>query len=434
MRVYAHWLDGEYRKALTGATEPNPWTAHDLQAERLLKTFALFGASVVLSDAQVVDSPVLWRLFADGSFRLFVRRNPEYLQLIANPVSPNSDQRWAIATSGLELALRAGRIASPMHDPSSFVSFYQQVLTQGPVLDLDRLLATRSGTPDIEPLIGFSETLKYFLSPEARVASLPAGRTRHTLYDILHLALGNPQLTGSDGHHVEGTLALIDRVVEAPEDRVRRAVIHNQLDLNQPHHVGAWRTIVQAWNVAVQKSVCETGGSIGNLPRSVPVGAYVDQPADILLVGDSTRLESGQLESAPGREFRLGWDPGDLDWQDLNEIVEATSDVRADLHRALLGNDGEHKLHEMRRFADAVASNAPGRLEPPINRWWIWALGGVALRFGGPEAPMLGVAFFAGQAGQDAIVWALNALRDRMIAARVSESAQAIQLTGSSSA
>ncbi len=63
MKVYAHWLEGDYRKALTGVTVQQPWSVEDEKAERLIKTLALFGGSIVLSDVQVVDSPVVWRLF-----------------------------------------------------------------------------------------------------------------------------------------------------------------------------------------------------------------------------------------------------------------------------------------------------------------------------------------------------------------------------------
>jgi len=424
MKMYAHWLDGEYRKALTGVTVQSPTSSEDTEAHRLIKTLALFGGSFVLSDVQIVDSPVLWETFAQNDFRRFLRANSDFLELKAAPVTHGKDSRWAIATSGLERALKVGRIASPMQESGSVIQMCREVVTAGPSADFDELLVRKRGSPDLDALRGFMEAVKYFSSPSAQVKELADG-PRHNLYSILELAVSNPDLGGVDRQHVEGTLKLIDQIVENPQGRTRRSVIYEHLDLANRRHLASWKTIVQAWNVAAQKSVCETGGSIGKMANVVPIGAYVDQTADIMLTGTDNDLSPGKQclnELIP--EIPLSFDPGDLSWADLARITNDTkcAEARSTLRAALMTGDQENIASAVRSYADLIAPLIEGRLQSPVG-WWIWALGPVLLRFGGPVAPMLGVALFAGQVGERAMVWVVNRLRDRVIAARVVESA-----------
>lgn len=427
MRVYAHWLDGEYRKALAGGMDqPHPWTQQDAQAERLLKTFALFGVSVVLGDAQLVDSPVLWRLFASESFRRFARQESAFLQLRASPVTPQADRRWAIASAGLELAVRAGRISTPMNDAAGFVKLYREILADGPAPDIDGRLAQRSKHPDIGTMTGFAEAFRYFLSSTSNVDEPPKRSARLTLYDVLTLARESSRIGGTDERHITATIDLIDGMGLDPADRVRRAVIHNHLDFTRPAHVGSWRTIVQAWNVAVQRSVCDTGGSIGNLPRSVPIGAYVDQPVDVLLEVDerqATMPSPSETTTAP--TFSLNWDPADLTWVDLLVLREKTDDARAVLYAAIESQESRHVIDALRRFGEVLAKNAPNRLAAPVKPF-VWGIGGVVVYFAAPAVlPALGLA----KGSEEVIVRLLNAYRDRIIATRVVELASTLGLT-----
>jgi hypothetical protein len=266
MRVYAHWLDGEYRKALTGVDIRRPQAPEDETAERIVKTIALFGGTLVPSDAQLVDSPVLWRLFSNNGFRQFVQSDKKFLELVAHPVTRGSDYRWSITTAGLQKAIIAGRIASPMFDGNAIVSLFRDIIEAGPSVDLTALLGRRRGTLDSDALFGFTELFRYFTSASPRVAEPLIGRPSDTLYSILERALDNPFLAGEDRRQVESTVALINKRVDK-DRRSRRAVIYDNLDPLVPADVDAWKLIVQAWNVAAQRTVCDTGGSIGNMRR-----------------------------------------------------------------------------------------------------------------------------------------------------------------------
>ena len=420
MKTYAHWLDGEYRKALTNVTVEKPVSAEDAQAQRLLKTLALFGGSFVLSDVQIVDSPVLWEAFSQGDFRRFLHSNSEFLELRVLPVISGKDPRWAIATSGLERALRVGRIASPMRENGSVIRLCQELLSAGPTGDFDELLSARKLSPDFKALCGFVEAVKYFSAPSARVHELTT-KPAHNLYTILEVALGNSDLIGVDRRHVEQTKQLIDSLVENPTERTRRAVIYERLDPANRQHRASWKTIVQAWNVAAQKSVCETGGSIGRMANVVPIGAYVDQTADLMLESPADDLSPTVrrfTEVIP--EIPLTWDPGDLGWDDLLKISEDTkcADARSEMQAALLSADQENITSTIKKYSDSIAPMIKGRLQPPVKPW-IWLVGQVIVSFGGPAAPMLRVALVGGQGVQWSLVRAVNNLRDKVIAARI---------------
>ena len=104
MRLYAQWLHGAYFKlALSegrGIREPQLFEA----TIAVLKLHALFGTRIVLSDVQVIDSPIVLRLFADSSFRSFLRKHPYFLELVAYPEKVTEPTRYSIATAGLRRA------------------------------------------------------------------------------------------------------------------------------------------------------------------------------------------------------------------------------------------------------------------------------------------------------------------------------------------
>ncbi len=289
------------------------------------------------------------------------------------------------------------------------------------------MLARRRGSPDFDALSGFVATIKYFASPMSRIAEPLPARPQHTFYSVIETALRNPELEGSHLKEVEGTIQLVDRLVENPADRIRRAAVYDHLDWSKPGHFNAWRIIVQAWNVAAQRTVCASGGSIGNMSHSGPIGAYVDQTADIMLKGVDEDLPKPSSLQPLVPEIPIEWDPGDLSWAELDQITsdERSGDARSNLQKALTIPGKEHIETAVMEFAETIAPLVKNKVKRP-ERWWIWALGGVLIRFGGPAAPMLGVALFAGQAAERGMFWAVRRFGERMMAARILETAKQI--------
>ena len=425
MRAYAHWLDGDYRKVLTGVTVENPTSPHDALAKRVIKTYALFGGSFVLSDSQIVDSPVLWDLFSQADFRKFLLFNTDFLQLKAAPVDPSKDDRWSIVAAGMERAIKAGHIGSPIQNQGYVIRLFDHILTAGPNTDLDEILHTKHDSPDSDTINGFISTLAHFRS-SASVVSKRLVKPDHNLYKMLELASINPEIPEVDRLHLEHTVSLIKELLPDDEEgRTKRAVIHRHLDLSDRQHAAAWRTIVQAWNVAAQKSICPLGGSIGNVPNSVPVGAYVDQTSHVMFTGDVAQSSAAErIVETLIPEIPFCWNPDDLSWSELSRITndEACQKARRDIREAEACGDRELLVESLIQLANAIAPIAKGKVQIP-ERWWIWALGGVLLRFGPPGAPMLGAALYAVQASERIKAWTINELRRQVIAAGVIDAA-----------
>lgn len=91
VRVYAHWLDPEFVDALNRKAG---------MLERSLKVHALLGDTLVLSDIQLIDSPLIYRLFAKDDFRQFLRDFPAFMQVVAQPTLGND--RYSIVARSLE--------------------------------------------------------------------------------------------------------------------------------------------------------------------------------------------------------------------------------------------------------------------------------------------------------------------------------------------
>src|SRR5438552_9365903 len=79
MEVYPHWLDGTCRRNAIQIAGSRAWMVDD-QAEYLLKLHAFFGNTVVISEVEIVDSPVLWRIFSDPAFSSFLVQFPDFVQ------------------------------------------------------------------------------------------------------------------------------------------------------------------------------------------------------------------------------------------------------------------------------------------------------------------------------------------------------------------
>jgi hypothetical protein len=160
---------------------------------------------------------------------------------------------------------------------------------------------------------------------------------------------------------------------------------------------------------------------------SPPVAAYVDQLADVMLVPSPPASDSAvkRVISKIVPEMMFGWDPGQLSWEDLLRITEDSScrDCCADLQSALDCGDEGQALEAVKQLGPNLAPLLKGRIRQPVP-WWIWALGPIVIKFGVPGAAIWGEAISIGQFAERSLVWGVNKLRDRVIAARVVDSAR----------
>ena len=100
MEIYAYWLDGEHLRL-------SEWVPQDQSLGVMLKIQALLGHTVVLSDIQLIDSPVVQSLFESDDFRSFARSCPTFLRCTTG-APPGSDP-FTLVTTGLHRALDPDR-------------------------------------------------------------------------------------------------------------------------------------------------------------------------------------------------------------------------------------------------------------------------------------------------------------------------------------
>jgi len=118
MRYYAEWLDGEYfllNQVMRGYD-------HSAVMQRAIRFHALFGSTVVLSDAQMVDfrTPIP-KLFLDRHFRDFLMEQQNFFALVADPVRGAKNQDFSVAMKGIE------RLADQANKPADS---FEMAMTQ----------------------------------------------------------------------------------------------------------------------------------------------------------------------------------------------------------------------------------------------------------------------------------------------------------------
>jgi hypothetical protein len=428
VRTYAYWFDGSYRAALTGVT-PDTLVPGDRECERLLKTYALFGAGFELSDIQVVDNPVLWRQFRSAGFRRFLAGDRDFLHLAVRPLKETGD-RWRLAATGLERALIAGRIGSPLHDPLSILRVAEEIVTGGPHCDLTGVLHTHARSPDAEPLEGFIELFRYFVE-DGRIATPPVSRPNGTYFEVLERALEEPSLSGTDRAMVRATVDHITNNIHDPEARAKRHSVWKTLDLSRPRDRAMWKLVCQAWNVAAQGYVSPDGGLTSSL-EDIPIAAYVNRPVELMLPRGSMTGKSQPAPRSPSVQLLLKWEPGALDWGDIARVCEDTSgaEARLALQQALRADQTEAAHDAVRRLSDIVAKVTSDGIKSPISPW-VWVVGEPLILLWGRAAALplemlnaLTLAWAGGNAAEKSLVAALHTCNRKNMAFRVTRAAR----------
>jgi hypothetical protein len=397
MRLYAHWLDGEYVRIVRSRS---PQIVTDV-INPALKISALFGNEIVLSDIQLYDSGAVQDLFLDSSFRQFLQDDPSFLWLVA---SAESDSRFTLATSGAQRARSRGWKSSSLDNPSPLVEL-AEILVERKIADPYPVLYEpfdgKAPLIDRWPQEQYRRVLKattqaiYHFSSDGSKA--PAYRSLRTgpvksFYEILYAMAVDQRLAPGHRNYVEDSLDFIDRNFDG-SDRYRRSLVKAELDRQRPPNKDAiWNTIVQAWNCAVHDTLSPEGGSIGFLPDSAPLGIYLEEPTSTLVTVEDGGLISSMVGSK-GVVTRLNWDVRRLDWGHVRHAVERTRDkTRLDFQRALAHGATEERRQAFEAHVEALKKHVPLKPRDPFTPL-IWAIGSVgAVVFGKWELVPLTVA------------------------------------------
>ncbi|MFE1285839.1 hypothetical protein [Streptomyces sp. NPDC058751] len=315
MEIYAYWLDGEHLR-LSG------WGPEDPSLAVMLKIQALLGHTVVLSDVQLIDSPVVQTLFESDDFRSFARSCPEFLR--CTTAAPAGSDSFALVTTGLQRTLEPGWLSSSFDTAEPLVRLSEAVLERGdanpgPLFARGTALGAlyEEGGAVRQRLQAVAWTLHHF----SREAGVPLGTTsvtRPSSYcDVLEEVAELPGLPGHDYAPVERTLTYLHTHL-GQSDRHRRALLVAQLDATDPpHRTAIGNTATQAWNAAVQRTLGTDGASPRSLPEAADVGLYLGSPTDALFEPSSPASPSPAGHGLASRQLAA---VGALSWQDIGKI------------------------------------------------------------------------------------------------------------------
>lgn len=443
MRIYPHWLEGTTRRnaiRLSG----NPHWRPDDYAEYLLKLHAFFGTTIALSEVEIVDSPVLWRLFSNPEFKYFLRSpaGEDYLELRCftrdyRGVYPASASiEWNLATEGLKAAILHAKIETPeIHDHARHLRRLEQLISAGPDPDFDRLLYAWRREPSTETdqrlTAGLVEAVRFFSRKGAPTHSIEA---RGSYDQVLSRARDSARLTGPPLQHVERVIKLIEQRLPDPEARKRRTNIGRLLDLNDPFEREAWVTINQGWSVSVQESVA-LGGHMAHYGVGVEIGMYVQEPADSLVrMPDSVDVPSSVVPAAEHRVIRWTFDPGELSWRELGQLMTETMVERQNLQRALAVGDDE-PIYETLKSLSRAAANAMAHLghrpQPLVTSQsrLAWLIAGYVIGFGNdPTATAVTAAALHEmlRRGDEARVAVMGGIRKHAVTTRIQNVAETV--------
>jgi hypothetical protein len=399
VRVYAHWLDPEVLDALDHKAG---------MLQRSLKVHALLGDSLVLSDVQLIDSPIIFQLFAREDFRQFLRDFPGFMHVVAQPTQ--GDDRYSIVARSLERATRKGWVPSSVKIPGLVTEFSRIILEKGTV-DPD-LWHTRDGKrlltdagEHANDLRGILNCLNHFANGDRDViVRTPPDSSAETFYDVLTELRNRNDLEPDHRQQIESTLEWIQANLE-PDDWAFRSSVITRIGGPPwtPEQQMIRNTVNQAWNCAVETTIDPEAGSTSYLPYSPPIGVYRHIPFNGLLATDKPSGRLSQIMSSlQGRVRTVSWDPLAMNWTRLREIATATSDERLALQNASVRSGDDDLLEQL---IVAISAQERGHLDrvPDKSAMLVdaaTAAGGAAIGYS-----------FGGSAGAAAAIAAAGVIR-----------------------
>lgn len=337
VRLYAHWLDGEWSKIAYPVAVTGRYSLQCI-AERTLKLHALFGTRIAISDIQLTDSPAIALLFANPDFRKYLSHDSGFLTLVSH-TREAAHSRFALATSGLH------RASEGKHWATSFPGISNEVIRSfaESVLSLDSTsVAYKLSHPNCAPrqiikktpiqehqeiLEGILEGIRHFTrkngGPSERAREIP-----RSYMEFLEETLGAPGLPIHDYDEINKIRSSVIELVGEEHLKARSSLIR-VMETKEPdrklwnpkwHRI--WNTVVHTWNSNVARTV-GARESIAPLPDAViPFrGAITDVTSPF--TSNDGEVSSTRLGLLPG----LSFDPDSLTWANILEIVS-----REDIH------------------------------------------------------------------------------------------------------
>ena len=386
IRLYAHWLDGEWLKIAYPVLVEGPYhTLHGI-AEGALKLHALFGTRIAISDVQLTDSGVMVRLFANPEFRDYLRHDRGFLTLVAEPPKDRKgidNQRLATAPRGLSRAFEtAGWTTSLSGMKVDVIKEFGETILSLDDLDTAHCARDRSKGPGriiakypqhAEMLDGILRAICYFVMKTGGPIESPA-KTPRRYTEFIEDALESRGVRSEDEGALEEIWKTIQDWVKDSEAPGARSSVLKAIEAKEPdrskwtlewHRL--WNTVVHAWN----NNVCDTVGakraSIAPLPHAV-----VTYRGEISDVAGPFKRKGWILQPTNTRKYPvLTFDPSSLGWDSVRDAICKTRGQRAEFQMAL-------QIGDKREIEEAGAGLVRGLATVVVpksrshSRDWIW--------------------------------------------------------------
>ncbi|WP_126900578.1 hypothetical protein [Streptomyces sp. WAC 01325] len=381
MRLYAHWLDGEYVRLKTLDSEVSPVG----EAERLLKFHALFGNTVTLSDVQLIDSHVVLNLFSEEGFVRYLKDHKDFLEIAARP--DGDETRFTVATAGLRRFVGSpGRTSSRFGQPDVIQAIAEIVLSRQ-ASDPYEILNHRGPSGKIldrfsefrDDILAMLEAVHHFCTQGHWSTPSPVHNPL-THYDVLIKVANSSGLSPTHEAQVQTAIQFIDKHAERGTREYRSSVLRllDQVEWPQEHKTIA-HTVVSAWNCAVEQTASPDGGSVGPLSASAPLAAYLSDPIDAVF-DMSHENEVSMFERF--KEQMVSFLPGDplvLSWGRIHTIVNETEETRRAYQAAIRDGAADVIREALSQHVRAITPLLAGPAQDPFpSHVWVMALGGGA--------------------------------------------------------
>ena len=336
MKLYPHWLDGEYVRIATS-------TKHSIQNfMKLMKVHALIGTQFLLSDVQIFDSLGILSLFMDeynqnkskdsplsflyNDAEYFNEENGRFLNLKVTPDKElGSSNNYALAARGLKRTFNPGWVSSVFYndpDPIKFLAdeIINSIINYGYFDSNSDSKIYNSYPNQTDHLRAVKKSISYFSKlneyPQ-NIITLSYPATNY--YDVLNNLLKQEFLSDDDKENIYVALNFINNTIEDPEARKARSkVLSNLNNLNdRKKQERIWNNVVLAWNYAVQDSLLPDGASTGNLPGAVSPALFLQKQKDTIVpLNKKTKIGLNSLNPLPN----IPLDIDQISWNDIHEI------------------------------------------------------------------------------------------------------------------
>jgi hypothetical protein len=421
MRYYAEWLDGEY------VLLDKVWRgySHKSAMERSLRFHALFGSTLVLSDAQTIDfrNPIPG-LFLDSGFQLFLREHPDYLALVAEPVRGKDDEKFAVAVRGIQRLI--DQTVKPSGSYEEAMTAVGELLVESDGFDKERLLTDagldsgqtgrilRRHPQHRRAIRGVLRTVAHFATAPGEETTARAKGQPGRYDELLRNVRDTPGvITESQAHRIDRILEIQSQI--PVEEHGRRASIRKRLGLGEWHNENWSRAdlrlyldVVHAWNCTINRVIAPDAGTLYESGDDLALSRFHRQVTDRVEWKTAVKgIKRAGIPKGVGR--LLAWDPLSVGWDDINGLVDNTQDSGRRLQRCLKAGDPAERADALVEHATRIAECLDQPLEE-TPKWW-WDVLRTAVEFLGSDGTVVEVAEQVAPAAD----WAYASIRRKLV-------------------